>query len=172
MSKLKVSMSKAAVEFLHSILNSEKVTNMSAMRKLNQAFKCLQPVYDAFHEEGKKIRDKYMEPTEVTAKDGTKTTKLVIPAAKSEAYQEEMEKLSKEKTEIEFDRESCSTAKVTVEHVFARPETKEGITGQQQLALLEEVLVALCGALDIDVDSIVSDADVSVGAEGGDGEQA
>ena len=154
MSKESVQLTKASVEFLHSVLNSELATDVKKMRKINQVFRCLQGPYDAFHAEGKAIRDKYLEETEVRDQHNNVTKKLVIPAVKNEKYTDEMEKLSQEKTDIAFDRESLVVCKTTMENVFLRPQVKDGLSGQKQLAMFEEILEAVCKALGIDIDTI------------------
>lgn len=156
MEKTQVVLTKGSVEFLHSVLNSEKSTSVKTMRRLNQAFRCLEPVRDAQRKEGEAIRDKYLSEQTIKDQHGNDVKKMIIPADKADAYRKETAELLKGTATVEFDRESLSTCKTVVEGVFRRPEfaAAGGMAGEEQLAHLEEVLTALCNALGIDPETV------------------
>lgn len=155
MAPITITLSKGAVEFLHSVLNTEKATDVKQMRKINTVFRALQPAYDQFHEEGKVIRDKYLESVTVKDEHQNERKKLVVPADKNEIFRAETDKLSKELINVAMDKESLSICKVTMESVFKRPEVSQsGLAGQEQLQLFEEILSTVCAALGIDIDTV------------------
>lgn len=148
-----ISISKGAVEYLKSVLDSEPARSRSEMNKMNAVFRCVNPAFAAYQAERKAIRDKYAKMVEGKNNDGTPTKRLVIPAEQAEEHKKAQDDSTKEMTEISFDRESLVVVKRVCDGVFNRPEAKEsGLAGSDQLGLFEEVMRAVYSALDLSYD--------------------
>lgn len=144
-----LSLTTDGVEFLYSIVNSEKVNSKPQINKTRTIFNVIGPVRKAYTAEGEAIKVKYREEKEKKDEHGNVTIGYVIPEKNLTEYSAELDALHEKKVELTFDRESLSYVKTMVDGVFNRPEFKAGIESEQQITLFSEVSGAVDAALGV-----------------------
>lgn len=156
-------LSTSGVEFLFSIVNSEKANTKPAINKLRTVFAAIAPVRKAYQTKGDELRKSMREERTMKDPSGNETVGYVIPEAKAEQYEEAKRALQEEVVELTFDRESLAFVKSMVDHVFERADLKDGINNETQITLFAEVSGAIDKASGVKQD----DTAISGVAEGG-----
>lgn len=141
---LSVSLRNGTIEFLNSILESEKLTNKSAMKKMQRIFTVVTPIRKAYKTLGKAAFDANAEMTDIEQRDKTMKKEMVVPESKMEEYNKQMDAIADTKSEITLDRETFSFMRSVVNNVFSRPQLKDGLNGADQV----EAYTTLSAAID------------------------
>lgn len=142
-------MSAAALQYLHSILDSHSAKDKPTVNKLRKAFAIIDPIRRGLMEKGKEIREDHHEIREDKDANGNLVRKEVIPMEKKDAYDKLMEELHDSTVTPEFDVELHSFVRMVVETMLDRPELAAGLQDERQVKYYGE----LCDVFEIDMDT-------------------
>lgn len=156
-----VSISKGALEYLHSIFDTENSKDRVTMKKINAAFASINEAYASYQAQRRSIRDKYITEVQQTDPNGNNVSKMIIPAKDFDKNKDEQEASAKEMIDLSFDRETLSFVRVCIDGVYKRPDAAQnGLSGHDQLQLFEECARAVYKALGMDYDESVAQEEI------------
>lgn len=148
--KKRITIANGALNYLHSILESEPARNMTDARKQRTAFTCLSEPLQAYTRQVEAIQKANRDERIMKDAQGNEHKQWIIPEEKKEAYEKDLLDLGNTMVAVDFDRESFTVVKVAFDGIFDRPETKEkGYQGETQMKFIDEIARAFETATEI-----------------------
>lgn len=138
-----VSISRGALEFLHSILNTQKAADRHEVNKLRVAFDALAAERVANRKMDEEVRAQYREVREQKDAQGNDVKVQIIPGEKKAEFDAAVKAVQDQMVTISFDRNTLSYVRTVVEGIFNRQELRGGIADEDQVRLYDELITAL-----------------------------